>query len=242
MKKSKWKQLFTDKGFYISLATGIVSVVAFVVICLNMTMSTSPKEVPKTNQLAEQNQATATPGSSIAASEHNIAKKVTEDEPKAIEKPKATKKPVKKAVTTNVTLNFSAEKGLLWPVDGEIMKKYSADKAIYFETLAQYKTNPALIIGCKEGDKVVSGADAKVLDVAENDETGMTITTSIGSNYQVIYGQLKNIKVKKGDIIKEGQALGVIAKPSNYYVKESANLYLKVMQNDQSIDPLLLLR
>lgn len=137
---------------------------------------------------------------------------------------------------------FDMEKGLLWPVSGDIILKYSMSNTVYFKTLAQYKCNPAIAIAAKEGQNVKSAADGTVTNITKTDELGNIITVDIGSGYQVTYGQLKDISVKKGQTLKEGDVIGKIAKPTKYYSEEGTNLYFQVMENDKSVDPLLLLR
>ena len=133
------------------------------------------------------------------------------------------------------------EQGLTWPVNGKIILDYSMDKSIYFSTLGQYKCNPAIIISGAVGDKVVSACDCKVTNVSRNDETGLTVTTTSG-DYEFVYGQLADLKVAKGDTIKEGDTIGTLAKPSKYYRKEGCNLYFQVLEDGDSVNPLLLLK
>lgn len=140
------------------------------------------------------------------------------------------------------TLMFDEEKGLLWPMNGNVIKKYSMDELVYFETLNQYKTNPAILISGEVGTEVVSAATGIVKNIYKNDETGTTVVMSIGNDYVIEYGQLKNLKVKVGDTVEEGAMIGSIAEPTNYYVVEGSNLYFKVAQNDETVNPLLLLR
>lgn len=137
---------------------------------------------------------------------------------------------------------FNEEAGLLWPTEGEVLMKYSMDKGIYFQTLAQYKCNPALIISSKVGTEVKACAKCIVTDIKENEETGLTVTTALDDKYKVIYGQLKDVSASVGDELAEGDTIGKIAKPTKYYVTEGSNLYLQVMENDKTVDPLLLLR
>ncbi len=137
---------------------------------------------------------------------------------------------------------FDMEKGLLWPVDGDIILKYSMNNTVYFKTLAQYKCNPAIIISSEEGTNVKAAADGTVSKITKSDETGNLVTVDIGSGYSVTYGQLDDISVKEGQFIKEGSSIGKIAKPTKYYSEEGSNLYLQVMENDKPVDPMLLLR
>lgn len=139
-------------------------------------------------------------------------------------------------------LAFNEEKGLLWPVKGDIVMKYDLTGTTYFQTLAQYRSNPALVISAKEGTKVKSAAEGEVLSVQKNDETGMTVTMNIGNDYTLVYGQLKDVTVKKGDRVKAGDAIASIAKPTQYYSEEGTNLYFQVKEKEETVDPLLLLQ
>lgn len=146
-----------------------------------------------------------------------------------------------KEETVTVLNPGEKEQGLTWPVEGEILINYSMDKSVYFSTLGQYKVNPAIIIKGKEGEKVVSACDCKVTQISKQGETGLTLVAE-ANGYQFIYGQLKDIQVKKGEIVKEGSTLGKLAKPSRYYTKEGCNLYFQVKENGKSVNPLLFLK
>ena len=167
---------------------------------------------------------------------------------KADKKTKEEKKSEEVGVTVmesgkNVSnLSFNQEKGIMWPVSGEILMKYSADNAVYFKTLGQYKTNPALIISAEKGTSVASAAESVVTEVGENEEIGKYVETSLGDNYKIIYGQLDNIQVGKGDSLSEGEIIGVIAEPTKYYVEEGSNLYMEMLNGKENVDPLIFLR
>lgn len=143
---------------------------------------------------------------------------------------------------TNVGNKFDIEKGLLWPVSGDVILKYSMNNTVYFKTLAQYKCNPAIAIASEEGTKVKSAASGTVKKIETSDELGNMVTVDIGSGYTVTYGQMSNISVKEGQAVKEGDVLGKVAKPTKYYSEEGSNLYFQVMENDKAVDPMLLLR
>ena len=174
-------------------------------------------------------------------------KKDTGKESKSTEKKseeKSEKKEKKDSVATmanNKEFSFNEEKGLSWPVKGDVIMKFSKNNTIYFKTLAQYKCNPAIEISAKEGSSVTAAAAGTVTDVSKKEETGTTVTTSIGNGYTVVYGQLKDVKVTKGQSIKAGEQIGKIAAPTKYFTEEGSNLYFQVTQNKEAVDPLLLL-
>ena len=154
----------------------------------------------------------------------------------------ASETPAPSIETAATPLHFNQEKGLLWPVIGDVILNYSMDQGVYFKTLGQYKCNPAILIHAKKNTPVYAAADGIVEKVEKNDETGLTITCSIGDKFQVVYGQLKDVAVKKGDQVKEGQTLAKLAKPSNSYVLEENHLFFEVLEDGSPVDPMLLLR
>jgi len=140
------------------------------------------------------------------------------------------------------TLNFEAKEGLLWPVTGNVIMNYSVDRVIYFETLEQFKCNPAIIFDAEVGTDVLSATKGIITSITNEDETGLTVTTSIGSGYSVVYGQLQDVKFEVGDTIEEGEVLGAIAEPTKYYKIEGSNLYFQVIKDEETMNPMLLLR
>lgn len=171
-------------------------------------------------------------------------KKAKKSQAKNTATPKATKKPEAKAATVQKDkkkFSFNEEKGLGWPVKGDVLMKFSMTDAVYFKTLAQYRCNPAILIGSKVGTKVKAAAAGEVLSVEKRDETGLTVTMNIGDEYTLTYGQLKNVSLKEGDEVAAGDVIGKVANPSTSYTEEGSNLYFKVEQKGEAVDPLLLL-
>lgn len=160
------------------------------------------------------------------------------EEPAAVE---TSGKTVQADASSN--LSFKADDGLLWPVNGDVIMNYSMDHTIYHPTLMEYKCNPAIIIGADVGTKVKGAAKGVVEKIdTDNEETGYTVTMNIGNGYRVIYGQLKDVKLKVGDKVNEGDIIGTIAEPTKYYTVEGSNLYFEVMKDDKTVNPMLLLR
>lgn len=192
------------------------------------------------------NETADTAGTSAVSKEESQTEEKEDDSSKTTTKKSKSKKA--ESSTTEATetmatqLSFNEETGLLWPVSGDVIMKYDMTGTTYFKTLAQYRCNPALIISAKEGTKVKAATDGEILSVKKKDETGMTVTMNIGNDYTLVYGQLKDVKVKAGDIVKEGDTIATIAAPSQYYSEEGDNLYFQVMEKNETVDPLLLLR
>lgn len=162
-------------------------------------------------------------------------KKDIKEQPKAVETAGTTVK--------NLTpLSFDVEKGLLWPVEGNVIMNYSMDHLTYYATLMQYKVNPAIVISADVGTEVKAAAEGIITNIYNDPITGLTLTMDIGGGYSLLYGQLKDVRHKVGDRVYEGEIIGAINQPTKYYVIEGSNLYFMVKKDDQTVNPMLLLR
>lgn len=133
---------------------------------------------------------------------------------------------------------FSDDSTLLWPVDGDVILNYSMDKSIYFSTLNQYKYHPAIVISADVGSEVQCAARGKVTQIKVNEETGTTLTMDLGSGYEAVYGQLKEVSVQEGDTVEAGTLLGYVSEPTKYYTLEGSNLYFQLLKDGEPVNPM----
>ena len=112
---------YKEKGFYISLACGIVALVAFAAICMNL-MSDDTGNGDESPIVAE---STSTPAPTEEPETQEVSSHdVVQEVPQPTKKPKPTTVP--ETVETNAEpvknkLHFDQEAGLLWPVNGDIL-------------------------------------------------------------------------------------------------------------------------
>ena len=126
---------------------------------------------------------------------------------------------------------------MVMPTEGDILKPFSMDATIYFETLDQYKCNPAMLIKADVNQEVVASFGGKVESVKEDAVNGTVITVDMGNGYKAMYGQMKDIGVKEGDSIVKGQALGNVAQPTKYFSEEGSHLYFGMTKDDEPVNP-----
>lgn len=136
------------------------------------------------------------------------------------------------------SLSFSEETQMEWPVNGNILLDYNMDQTIYFPTLDQYKLNPAIAVQAVEGTPVLASVPGTVYSIEENAQTGTTVTMELGSGYQAVYGQLKDLAVEEGQTVEKGDVIGYIAAPTKYYSEEGSNLYFAMKKDGEPVDPI----
>lgn len=134
--------------------------------------------------------------------------------------------------------NFPTAMKMDWPLYGDLVMNYSMDKTIYFETLGQYRYNPALVIKAEVGKNVHASANGVIKEVYSSTELGNVIVMDIGEGYELTYGQLDQISVKAGDVIEAGTVIGTVAEPSVYYSSEGSNLYFKMTKDGVAVNPM----
>ena len=120
--------------------------------------------------------------------------------------------------------------------------EYSADRTVYHQTLQQFKVNPAILIQGEVGSEVISAAKGIVSSIELKPDTGLTLTMDIGNGYKLVYGQLQESSLKVGDVIDEGEVIGNLDKVSKYYSVEGNNLYFQVLNTEDTVNPMSLLK
>jgi murein DD-endopeptidase MepM/ murein hydrolase activator NlpD len=152
-----------------------------------------------------------------------------------------TKKPEDVQSVTATIHSFDEEEGLFWPVNGEVIMKYSMEAPVFYQTTQTFRTSDGILIKAEKGGKVVASSDGVIKDIYTSDERGNVIEMDIGNGYTISYGQLENVCVKVGDEVLAEQKLGEVAQPTSYYNAEGSHIYMQVKEKDTQIDPLLLL-
>ena len=138
---------------------------------------------------------------------------------------------------TQETLHFQPERGLVWPLEGPTLLDYSMDGTVYFPTLQQYQYNPAMVIGGDVNDKVYIVAKGKIISIETNEETGCTVTQDLGDGYTAVYGQLKELNFKVGEMVESGQVIGYVSEPTKYYSVEGPSIYFQILKDGVPMDP-----
>ena len=223
-----------DKGAAVGLVICFVAMIAIVgAITFSNYERKSERELAKTeekNQVAQKEE----------KEEESLVTQGDKVEAELVEKPEVVieETPIVQAPVTQKTYSFSKEDMLIWPIDGNVLLNYSMDETVYFSTLDQYKYNPALVIAGNVGQEVKSAEDGKVTAIKTDNQTGVTVTVSLGDGYEAVYGQLGEVCVTQGENITEGDIIGYLGEPTKYYSVEGCNLYFQLLKDGEPVNPL----
>lgn len=133
---------------------------------------------------------------------------------------------------------FSEDSVLTWPASGAVIMGYSMDQTVFFQTLEQYKYNPAMIIGGEVGETITASAAGIVTNIEETAQTGTTVSLDMGDGYTAVYGQLTDVTLSTGDYVNAGEMIGSLNEPTKYYSVEGPNLYFEILKDGEPVDPM----
>ena len=157
---------------------------------------------------------------------NNSATKATTHTTTAQKQITTKERETKRTMSESVTYNGTSK--LTWPIKGNIILPYSVSSTVYFESLDQYRINKGILIEAKEGDEVRAVKRAKVREIRKSAEYGQTVLMDLGNEYTVLYGQLKDLRVKEGTLVNTGDVIAKVANPTSYYTLEGTNLYFQM--------------
>lgn len=252
--KEKMNQLFKDKLVLVMLVLGLLTIVAAAgavkIRTGDRTNEANPYlEMPENGGVMAENDAAKKPQSQEAkqpetaaraagSSDAAYSKEDKTDTAKTKTDAKDTAREAGNKQAKALTLNFTDTSKMAWPVMGNIVLDYSMDSTIYFPTLDQFKCNPALVIQSDVSEPVNAPANARVIEIGNNEEIGNYVVLDLGNDYSVTCGQLKDIQVVKDEYIYKGTLLGYVSEPTKYYSIEGNNLFLQMNRESRPVDAL----
>ena len=163
-----------------------------------------------------------------------------EDEIHLIEKEDVT--PTTTDSEQNLAKAKNTENNKISYLGNEVVRPYSETEPSYSETLEVWEIHKGIDIEAHDNQEVKSLFSGKVLDVYDDDEYGMSVKVECGDDTVLIYSSLdKNIKVKKDDVVNEGQVIGYAGNTSEVECLSGVHVHLQAYKNNKAINPMSLL-
>ena len=123
-------------------------------------------------------------------------------------------------------------------VDLEFTDGIGDNLFVFNPTLGYWATHDGVDLVAADGAEVVSMYDGLVVDVGETVEYGWYVTIDHGDGVVATYASLNDLKVIKGQQVKQGEALGAVSTSAGYECENGAHLHLQVFKNDALVDPM----
>ncbi len=218
-----WKKL-TGKGFYFALAVCIVAVGGVAT-------------------------AAFTGGFSGLDQSHKDPAVTTTTGDKAVNKPKTdvpdTRVSTTTTTTTGTTTTSNPDKEanapvspqlMVLPMGNQLVKEFSDGKAVYSETMADFRTHNGVDFAGKAGDKVGAVSGGKITAIKEDALWGKMIVIDHDHGITSTYCGVTAAGIAEGDTVKAGQSIGVLSDiPCE--LLSGPHLHLEIAVNGETVDP-----
>ena len=122
------------------------------------------------------------------------------------------------------------------PVSGRILNAYSGDELVYNKTLGDWRTHNGIDYAAAKGEKVSAPAAGKVTLAGADGSWGPTVAIEDASGRLWRISGVADLKVKAGDTVTAGQALGTAGSVSCECAEDS-HIHLEVKQGEKYLDP-----
>jgi murein DD-endopeptidase MepM/ murein hydrolase activator NlpD len=142
---------------------------------------------------------------------------------------------------TDQTASAEAQKikAYTMPVNGEILKDFSAETLQYSATYNDMRIHAAVDIATSEGTLVGACSDGIVKEIENSAEYGKTVTIDHGDGLVIKYCGLKNITAKKDTSVRMGDTIGAVSTVPNECTDQS-HIHLEAYKDGKPISILSL--
>lgn len=139
--------------------------------------------------------------------------------------------------------NNNNNKQFIKPVDGEIIKEFSMDSLVYSDTLQEWVTHKGIDIKVNKEEKIKASNKGTVLAIKNDPRYGVSVIIQHEGGYETIYSCLLNSdNVKEGDIVEQGQVIGVAGNSGVFEVADGTHLHFEILKDGEYVNPELYIK
>lgn len=138
------------------------------------------------------------------------------------------------------TLGMGA--GRVWPVSGEVIRGYTPDEPVFWETLSCYQAHRGVDIGAKAGEEILCVMDGVVEEITRDELWGYSVSVAQTDGSVARYAGIGFCPLLEGMAITRGQMVGEVMEAIPCEAELGAHLHLEYIKDGQGTDPSLLLQ
>lgn len=171
---------------------------------------------------------------------------------KAVNKPKTDVMDTRTTTTTSMTTTTTAattttadnqqanapvaSQLMVLPMGNQLVKEFSNGKAVYSDTMADFRTHNGTDFAGKAGDKVRAVSGGKVTAIKEDALWGKMVVIDHDHGIVSTYCGVTATDIAQGDTVKAGQTIGVLSDiPCE--LLSGPHLHVEIAVNGETVDP-----
>ncbi len=216
-------KFFAGKGFYIVLALCIAVIgISAVSIALNSDGGKAPELDPGLS-LSNPTEPIATPP--VVTPTPNVKTDIEEDNGAVVSTWKSSE-------------TYEQPATWVWPVKGEIERRYAVETLAYDVTMKDWRTHDGVDVLADKGTVVRAASDGTVESITQDDLYGTTVTIDHGNGLKSTYSNLADKPtVKQGDSVGAGDVIGSVGATALCEVGQGSHVHIAMSKDGNSVDP-----
>ncbi len=216
-------KFFAGKGFYIVLALCIAVIgISAVSIALNSDGGKAPELDPGLS-LSNPTEQPATPP--VITPTPEVKTNVEQDKDAVVSTWKSDE-------------TYEQPAAWVWPVRGEIERKYAVETLAYDVTMKDWRTHDGIDVLADKGTVVRAASDGTVESITQDDLYGTTVTIDHGNGLKSTYSNLADKPtIKQGDTVSSGDVIGSVGATALCEVGQGSHVHIAMSKDGNSVDP-----
>ena len=217
------EKFFAGKGFYIVLALCIAVIgISAVSIALNSDGGKAPELDPGLS-LSNPTEQPATPP--VITPTPEVKTNVEQDKDAVVSTWKSDE-------------TYEQPAAWVWPVRGEIERKYAVETLAYDVTMKDWRTHDGIDVLADKGTVVRAASDGTVESITQDDLYGTTVTIDHGNGLKSTYSNLADKPtIKQGDTVSSGDVIGSVGATALCEVGQGSHVHIAMSKDGKSVDP-----
>ncbi len=127
---------------------------------------------------------------------------------------------------------------MIRPLEGDVLKKYAADKLTYNKTTKEWRIHAAIDIAGEEGAEIKCAYAGTVKDIKNDPRYGCTVIVDHGKGLSTVYCGIAALStISEGDTLETGAILGTLGNTIFCESEDGVHLHFEVILNGKNVDP-----
>lgn len=130
------------------------------------------------------------------------------------------------------------QKAYTLPLEGDVLVGYDEKKPVYSKTLKDWRVHTGIDYLAPIGTEVKAVNDGTVEKIITDDLLGCTVIIKHTDGLSSVYANLQSeIKLKEGQLIAQGDTVGMVGNTAVIEVSDSPHLHFEMRSEGKNINP-----
>lgn len=225
----KKESIFARKGFFITLVVIVAAMI--ITLVMNLIMPEEEKAPSFDNEAWE---------TALKQAKENQAYEDDAEPVNAETVPQTEEEMVETAAEPEQKTEDVQDMGMKIekPVQGEIVREYSPDELVYYETMQDWRVHEGIDFRADDGTEVRAAADGTVEAVSADGMMGASIVIAHDGGVKTFYGNLQEEGMPAvGTFVKTGDVIGKAGQTAALEINDGPHIHFEVIENEKRVNP-----